>query len=215
LPAGAAADAPPADAPSVPASATGAAPAAGADAPARPRAATVTEASPQAVAAAHRATTPPPAAAAAAAVASPALSAGTLERALAAQIVERVGALRHREDGDYELTLQLEPADLGRIELRVRLEGGVVHVQVGAHAPSTTDAVRRALPQLRDALVDAGLTAGSLDVGQHGGGLDRHPGREGTEPTRLPPSDAARPRAISQPSSPIRTDAARGVDVLL
>ena len=140
---------------------------------------------------------------------------GTLERALAAQLVERVGALRRGDDGDYELTLQLEPADLGRLELRVRLEGGVVHIQVGAHASGTTDIVRRSLPQLRAALADAGLTAGSLDVGTHtghaGGGRGHDaPARPGTvvAPSPLPRPAATRP-------TPTRSHAANGVDVLL
>jgi flagellar hook-length control protein FliK len=139
-----------------------------------------------------------------------------LDRALATQIVERISELRHREDGDHELTLQLEPADLGRIELRVRLEGGVVHVHVGAHESSTTDVVRRALPQLRDALHDAGLTTGSLDVGTRGGGLDHHLGRDdASDPSPRPPADDGRPRPTGTPIQPTHTDTARGVDVLL
>src|SRR3546814_7508948 len=85
------------------------------------------------------------------------------------QLANRVGTLSQRPDGEYDLTLQLEPADLGRLELRVRMEGGLVHIQLGAHAASTTEAIRAALPELREALADAGLSAGSLDVGTHTG----------------------------------------------
>src|SRR3546814_18547577 len=83
------------------------------------------------------------------------------------QLANRVGTLSQRPDGEYDLTLQLEPADLGRLELRVRMEGGLVHIQVGAHAASTTEAIRAALPELREALADAGLSAGPLAVGPH------------------------------------------------
>jgi flagellar hook-length control protein FliK len=151
--------------------------------------------------------------------AAPGPGARTLERVLAAQLVERVGTLRHRDDGDYELTLQLDPPDLGRVELRVRLEGGVVHVQVGAQAAGTGDLLRRALPELREALVDAGLTAGTLDIGPHTG-QDGHAGAGGTRPdeatTGADPSARARTGTTSAPDPlPIRTGAARGVDVLL
>src|SRR3546814_7135717 len=83
------------------------------------------------------------------------------------QLANRVGTLSQRPDGEYDLTLQLEPADLGRLELRVRMEGGLVPIQLGAHAASTTQAIRAALPELRAALADSGLSAGSLRSAEH------------------------------------------------
>lgn len=141
-----------------------------------------------------------------------------IERALAAQLVERVGTLRHREDGDYELTIQLEPADLGRLELRVRLEGGVVHVQVGAESAATTDLVRRSLPDLREALVQAGLDPGRVDVGnqpdQRGGESTPRPDRDLRDGEASPPARAhVRSAPSVHPSA--RVGLRTGVDVLL
>lgn len=144
-----------------------------------------------------------------------------VERAIAAQVVQRVGRLVEDDgEGSHELSLQLEPADLGRLELRVRLEAGVVHVHVEAHARGTSDLLRQALPELRAALTEAGLSPGGLDVHDHGGpagggGGARHPDRE--------PAGAARAeRSGSRPVAPpvlspalIGAGATRGVDVLL
>lgn len=164
--------------------------------------------------------TPPPLEPAAAAPADASGSSGArgIERALAAQLVERVGTLRHREDGDYELTIELEPADLGRVELRIRLEGGVVHVQVGAESSATTDLVRRSLPELRDALVQAGLDAGTLDVG--GRTDQRHHDTEPRHDNDLRGAEPPGPGRAQVPSaSPVhpstRAGLRPGVDVLL
>jgi hypothetical protein len=96
----------------------------------------------------------------------------------------------------------------------------VVHVHVEAQARGTSDLLRQALPELRAALTEAGLSPGGLDVHDHrgtahGGGGPGHPDRE-------PPRDAPAERAGSGPvalpvlsPSVIRPGATRGVDVLL
>lgn len=146
----------------------------------------------------------------------------SLERVLAAQVVERVGRLVERGDGSHELSVELEPADLGRLELRVRLEAGVVHVHVDAHARGTSDLLRRALPELREALGELGLQAGTFDIGDHGtsrnplGWGDRQHGRQHTDAGPAAPAAAARPIATTRPPVPtVRPGAERGVDVLL
>jgi flagellar hook-length control protein FliK len=149
---------------------------------------------------------------------APATGPATADRVLAQQLVERIGALRHRGDGDYELALHLEPADLGRVELRLRLEAGVVHVHVATPSPETAAAVHRSLDELRSALVDAGLTPGALDVGtsahhtaHHGG-----EGRPEDRADRAPTAAGGRARPLVAPRFvPSPLDAARGVDVLL
>ncbi len=139
----------------------------------------------------------------------------TLERVLAAQLVERVGALRHDPDGDYELSLELEPADLGRLELRVRLEGGVVHVHVGADSSATHDLLRRSLPELRDALMESGLSAGSLGVGTRDHAAGGGPGPDGQSFPRPTAPEPMPPSRLTSRLAPIHPGADGGVDVLL
>lgn len=146
-----------------------------------------------------------------------------LERALAAQLVDRIGRVVERGDGSHELSIELEPADLGRLEVRVRLEAGVVHVQVDAHARGTSDLLRRALPELREALAGAGLSAGALDIGDHhgqGGLLGGRPHGHSQPQARELDWGAPDPRArvtapAHRPLLSIRSGADRGVDVLL
>ena len=135
----------------------------------------------------------------------------TTERAVAAQLVHRIGTLRHHDDGTHELAIDLEPADLGRIRLSVTLEGGVVHVQIGAEAGSTHDLLRRALPELRAALDEAGLATGQLDVGDQLRHRDERPGTpERAERAEQQPGRARRATATSSVPG-----ASHGVDVLL
>jgi flagellar hook-length control protein FliK len=143
-----------------------------------------------------------------------------VERAIAAQVVHRLGRLVDDGEGSHELSLQLEPADLGRLELRVRLEAGVVHVHLEAQARGTSDLLRQALPELRAALTEAGLSPGGLDIHDHGGlaGGGGGPGHPDREPAGDAPAERARSMPATRPlPSPvvIGSGATRGVDVLL
>jgi hypothetical protein len=89
---------------------------------------------------------------------------------LAAQLAEPLGQLDVRVDGDHEVTVRLDPAELGPVALRVRVEGGAVHVHLDAARPDTGHLLAQALPELRHALESAGIAAGALQLG--GAGVD-------------------------------------------
>lgn len=80
------------------------------------------------------------------------------------QVAEAVGRLRQVE-GAHEVTLDLNPAELGPVKVSLTVEGSNVSVHLSAQQGSTDDLLRRHLPDLRASLADAGLTAISVDVG--------------------------------------------------
>lgn len=90
--------------------------------------------------------------------------------AVAQQLVEQVTPLVEGPDGTHELTIELRPATLGRVQLEVTLEDGVLHVRVHAEDPASRRLLGQSLGDLRTALADAGISAGSLDVGDPGTG---------------------------------------------
>jgi flagellar hook-length control protein FliK len=86
------------------------------------------------------------------------------------QIVSAVVPLHGRGDGRHEVTLELRPEHLGAIRVEVSVEQQTVHLTLHAADPATGRLLAAALPELRAALAEAGLTAGSIGVGPDGGG---------------------------------------------
>src|SRR5207244_450076 len=112
----------------------------------------------------------PPAARPAEAIAAPADTApAATPEAVADQIVSAVVPLHGRGDGRHEVTLELRPDDLGAIRVEVSVEHQTVHLTLHAAEPATGRLLSAALPDLRSALADAGLTAGRIGVGPGGG----------------------------------------------
>jgi len=71
--------------------------------------------------------------------------------------------------------LQLNPRDLGPIDIKISMQHDQTHVNFVAHHAATRDAIEAALPRLRDMMNEQGLNLGQADVSQHSfGGGDRH-----------------------------------------
>jgi hypothetical protein len=164
----------------------------------------------------------PPSARPAEAVAAPAISApAATQAAVADQIVSAVVPLHGRGDGRHEVTLELRPDDLGAIRVEVSVEHQTVHLTLHAADPATGRLLSAALPDLRSALADAGLTAGHVGVGTGGDGGTgagaHRPSGEGDRPsggpTRPGRSDASGPD--TEPVRTIRPAAAGRLDLFL
>lgn len=113
------------------------------------------------------------------------------------------------QDGVQYATLELNPQDMGPIDVRIALHGGRTQVELGADVAETRAALADALPALAEALGDVGLSlsGGSVSdqTGQHareGDPQGQHafampgwlaPGRDGVDGT--PAGAAARPAA--------------------
>jgi hypothetical protein len=117
------------------------------------------------------------------------------------QIVSAVVPLHGRGDGRHEVTLELRPDDLGTIRVELSVERQTVHLTLHAVEPATGRLLSAALPELRSALADAGLTAGHVGVGPGGGG--GADGRRPSAPVRRP--DRTQLAGQAERNSPVPT----------
>ena len=74
-----------------------------------------------------------------------------------------------------EAQIQLNPRELGPINVRVSIQNDQANVQFVAHHATTREALESALPRLREMLSESGLNLAQSDVSQH------NPGRQGGE----------------------------------
>lgn len=63
--------------------------------------------------------------------------------------------------------IQLNPRELGPIEIKISVQNDQTHVNFVAHHATTRDAIEAALPRLREMLGEQGLNLGQADVSQH------------------------------------------------
>lgn len=84
---------------------------------------------------------------------------------------EALGAQLHTwlEDGVEYATLELNPQDMGPIDVRIALVGGRTEIQLAADVAATREALSEALPGLAEALGDVGLQLAGGSVGDQTG----------------------------------------------
>jgi flagellar hook-length control protein FliK len=80
------------------------------------------------------------------------------------QIVQVVAPLRTAKDGDYTLSLQLHPAELGPVTVRVDVQQGVLSVHLSADHTHGHDALNQSLADLRTQLQSNGVRTGDIVV---------------------------------------------------
>ena len=87
-------------------------------------------------------------------------------RELADQLVTSAHRFRGVE-GSHQMNLELNPADLGSVSIRLTVEGSTISMQMNAERAATGDLLRSSLAELRSSLSSGGFTTGTLSVGQH------------------------------------------------
>lgn len=85
------------------------------------------------------------------------------------QVVQVVAPLRGR-DGDYNITLSLNPENLGRVDISLNISSNTVNMQMQADNPNARQMLRDSMNDLRNELNGSGLNAGTLDVGSQDAG---------------------------------------------
>jgi flagellar hook-length control protein FliK len=85
------------------------------------------------------------------------------------------------KDGVQSASLRLNPADLGQIEVQIRIVEGRAEIAI-VTAPGAKEALQDALPQLREALAQAGIQLGQAEVGERRAGDPGHAGQPGGSP---------------------------------
>ncbi|RYY43079.1 MAG: flagellar hook-length control protein FliK, partial [Sphingomonadales bacterium] len=135
-------------------------------------------------------------------------SAAAEPRARASAIGEDVGLaiVRHADSGSGDvLVIRLDPAELGKIEVRLRMdEARQLSAEVTADQPATLDLLRRDSDNLTRALNDAGFRADdqSLRFDSRGFGQSdqqTQQGRRIASRAYLPEDDAATAQSIPTP----------------
>jgi flagellar hook-length control protein FliK len=72
--------------------------------------------------------------------------------------------LRASGDGIHQLTIALHPADLGPVNVHVRLVGDAMTIQLASTTEGARSALHEALPQLRQELQNAGMSSVDLSL---------------------------------------------------
>lgn len=98
------------------------------------------------------------------AAASP-VAASTIAVPLAVPVQAILAQVRAQvRGGAQSIQLRLDPAELGRLTLRFRMEGDQLHVAVRASRPEVVEALRADLSAFADTLRDAGIDLTGLDI---------------------------------------------------
>ena len=83
-------------------------------------------------------------------------------------------------EGVHEARLQLNPRELGPIEVRVGVSDGAAQLSFSAQHAGTAAAVQQSLPQLRELLAQQGLQLGQADVSQQQAGAGQQTPQQDT-----------------------------------
>ena len=88
--------------------------------------------------------------------------------------------------GRRELTMRLDPAELGRMHLRLALRGGRLTATLRAESPEALTAIERQLPELAASLEAQGFEVQDFDLDLAQGGLADERGGDATPAAPLP-----------------------------
>jgi flagellar hook-length control protein FliK len=113
---------------------------------------------------------------------SHAAGASVLARATnAAELAHELGARMRMavREGGRELVVNMRPAELGHLTVRVTMVDGVLTAQIAADRPEAAKLLQQSLPQLGAVLQDLGYSVDGLDVSY--AGQQGHPGHDASD----------------------------------
>jgi hypothetical protein len=109
-----------------------------------------------------------------------------------AQVIERLGALRR--EGQHQISLQLEPSELGTVHVDAVLRGREMTVQIRTELGHARDLLAQSVPQLRETLAQQGIVPTRVTVELGLGASSRDASGRGFSAFR-PPSSPGMPAA--------------------
>jgi len=127
-------------------------------------------------------------------------------RAAAEQVVARtqtevVEQARYlQQGGKSQLTINLDPPELGRIRLEIELQEGQLKVKMGVENPKLREALREDMQSLERALKGGQVDVGTLDVSDYQSGR-QDAGRGGLDETGWPDSQEYDNSEQTQPTA--------------
>jgi flagellar hook-length control protein FliK len=105
----------------------------------------------------------------------------------ATQVASPLIPLRHNPDGIHRLTIHLNPVGLGPISVTAEVRAGEIHIQLAGATEAGREAMRSALPELRN----SGYTACSFGLQQDTPGNGGGPGNGARHAQPVAPSAPA------------------------
>ena len=116
------------------------------------------------------------------------------ETPVAHQLSAHLSNFRGRPDGSYETTMSLRPAELGQVTVKIQVNKGMVSLQATGMTAVAVEALREAMPDLREDLLRSGLDL----VDSH---VDRDPSSFGDDDSTSSLDDSAREKLESTESA--------------
>ena len=115
------------------------------------------------------------------------------ETPVAHQLSAHLSSFRGRPDGSYETTMSLRPAELGQVTVKIQVNNGMVSLQATGMTAVAVEALREAMPDLREDLLRSGLDL----VDSH---VDRDPSSFADDDSTSSLDDSAREKRESTES---------------
>ena len=126
--------------------------------------------------------------------------------------------LSEMEKGHWHLKMMLKPANLGNIEVEMRLRNGELDANFTASQAATRDLLQDGLPKLKDTLTQMGMDVASMNIG--GGSNPKNGGEPTPQQTQNFKASAAQEAGApeEQPviqSKQVNTSGRDGLDVMV
>ena len=115
------------------------------------------------------------------------------ETPVAHQLSAHLSNFRGRPDGSYETTMSLRPAELGQVTVKIQVNNGMVSLQATGMTAVAVEALREAMPELREDLLRSGLDLVDSNV-------DRDPSSLGDDDSTSSVEGSAREKLESSES---------------
>ena len=141
-----------------------------------------------------------------------------LHQAQAEKMGQAIGQrmLSEMEKGHWHLKMMLKPANLGNIEVEMRLRNGELDANFTASQAATRDLLQDGLPKLKDTLTQMGMDVANMNIG---GGSGQKNGGDSTPqqtPTLTPAAKMASKEDTTEiQSAQITSSSQDGLDVLV
>lgn len=154
----------------------------GTSAPQQPGSAAHLDALPGAAASQASTNVTSPATTAATSPTAPAVTYQSQAAPLHQQVAGPILQLRAHGDGTHRMMIELHPADLGQVNVEVRIREGQLSIALAGGSDEARDSIRASLPELRAELSSAGLGQVAVSVDSGAAGNNASPQQQAGRP---------------------------------
>lgn len=140
-----------------------------------------------------------------------------LHQAQAEKMGQAIGQrmLSEMEKGHWHIKMMLKPANLGNVEVEMRLRNGELDANFTASQASTRDLLQDGLPKLKDTLTQMGMDVASMNIG---GGSSQKNGGDSTPQQARSVATAMQtehPEDLAITTPPVTPTGQDGLDVMV